>query len=34
MRTVAPSVIARDRLHELLAGAADGDTNLISELVA
>jgi transposase-like protein len=27
-------VIARERLHELLAGAADRDTNLISELVA
>jgi putative transposase len=34
MRRVAPSVIARERLHELLAGAADRDTNLISELVA
>jgi putative transposase len=27
-------VIARERLQELLAGAADRDTNLISELVA
>lgn len=34
MRRVAPSVIARERLHELLGGAADRDTNLILDLVA
>lgn len=34
MRRVAPSVIARERLHELLGGTVDRDTNIISDLVA
>jgi putative transposase len=33
MRRVAPSVIARERLHELLDGAAERDVNIVSELV-
>jgi putative transposase len=33
MRRVAPSVIARERLHELLDGTPDRDTNIISDLV-
>jgi putative transposase len=33
MRRVAPSVIARERLNELLDGARDRDTNIISDLV-
>jgi putative transposase len=33
MRRVAPSVINRERLHELLDGAAERDVNVISELV-
>jgi putative transposase len=34
MRRVAPSVLTRERLHELLDGARDRDVNLISDLVA
>jgi putative transposase len=33
MRRVAPSVIARERLHELLDDARDRDINIVSELV-
>jgi putative transposase len=33
MRRVAPSVIARERLHELLDGTRDRDSNIISDLV-
>jgi hypothetical protein len=34
MRRIAPFVIARERLQELLDGATDRDTNVISDLVA
>jgi hypothetical protein len=30
---VAPPVIARERLHELLDAAAERDVNIVSELV-
>ena len=33
MQRVAPSVIARQQLQELLAGGADGGSNIISALV-
>ena len=33
MRRVAPSVIAREELHRLLAGGADREANIISALV-
>ena len=33
MRRVAPSVIAREQLQELLAGGADRGTNIVSALV-
>ena len=33
MRRVAPSVIAREQLQELLAGGADRETNIVSALV-
>lgn len=33
MRRVAPSVLAREDLHRLLAGGADGESNIVSALV-
>jgi hypothetical protein len=33
MRRVAPTVIARERLHELLDDARDREINIVSELV-
>ena len=33
MRRVAPSVIAREELHRLLAGGADREANIVSALV-
>ena len=33
MRRVAPSVIAREQLNELLAGGTSRETNVISTLV-
>ena len=33
MRRVAPSVIAREQLQQLLAGGVDRETNIVSALV-
>jgi hypothetical protein len=33
MQRVAPSVIAREQLHELLSGGADRGSNIVSALV-
>ena len=33
MRRVAPSVMAREQLHQLLVGGADRETNIVSALV-
>lgn len=33
MRRVAPSLIAREQLHELLAGGVDREVNVVSALV-
>ena len=33
MRSIAPSVLARERLQALLAGGAEAETNIVSALV-